>query len=518
MRMGRGQGATAAIAICAAFIFGCGRTPNHPAGYIQVDIETSPTSTDPRFAIDAISSRVNELVFDSLVRIDPSGQFVGDLAQSIERPDDTTIIFHLKSGIRFSDGRELTARDVKFTYDAILDPSSMSLKRAGFVELKSIEAADDYTIVMTTAHPFAPAIEMAMQEIVPAGSPLPRTSTAPGPPGTGAFKMVRYVRDDAAWLDRNPYRPAQAGEPLGIVFKIVPDPTVRALELTEGVCDLSENNIEADVLPYLGAQPNVLVNESPGTTYQYLILNFRNPQLRDVRVRRAIAYAIDRDAIANSFLRGTARVASGMLAPENWAYDGSVTKYSYDPAKARQLLDDAGYHTGADGMRDLRFLYKTTPEGSRLAEVMQAMLRQVGIRVEIRSNEFATFYSDLQSGNFDLASSRWIGINDPYQYSLGFDSKMIRPPGLNRGAYANPEMDTLVEEGARTIDPAKRRAIYARVQELAAQDLPYISLWWLQNVAVLNREVAGFDPYPNGSLRSLATVKLVGPNGSEASE
>ena len=458
-----------------------------------------------------------ELIFDSLVKIDRNGRFVGDLAESFERPDDTRVVFHLKSGIRFSDGRELTARDVKFTYDSIIDPALASAKRAGLTELKSIEAPDDRTIVITTTRPYAPALEMGLYGVVPDRTAPPAKSLAVAPPGTGPFVMTKYVHDDSVWLDRNPHRPAGPGSPQGIVFKIVPDPTVRALELAEGICDIAPNDIQPEVLPYLISNPDLRVTEASGTTYSYLLFNFHNPQLRDLRVRRAIAYAIDRKAIVNSLLRGTARPATGLLTPENWAYDGNVAVYDYDPQKSRQLLDDAGYRAGVDGMRDLKFIYKTTPENGRLAEVMQAMLRRVGIRVEIRSNEWATFFSDVVKGNFDLASMRWIGINDPNQYYLVFDSAMT-PPGLNRGDYSNPQMDVLVEAGMTTIDTAKRRVIYARVQRLAADDLPYVSLWWLQNVTVLNREVSGFEPYPNGSLRSLANVTLRPPSSSEAAE
>ena len=515
MRKRRGQTAFCAIALATTLASGCGKPAPPPPRFLQVDIETSPTSTDPRFAVDAISSRIDELIFDSMVRIDRHGRFVGDLAESVERPDDLHIVFHLKSGIRFSDGRELCARDVKFTYDSVLDESLTSPKRGGLRQLKSIEAPNDRTVVMTTYGPYAPAMEMAMYGVVPYGTPPPRESIALSPPGTGPFRMTRYTRDDSAWLERNPYRPAPEGSPNGIVFKIVPDGTVRALELAEGVCDVAPNNIEAEVIPYLVSQPKVVVNQAPGTSYQYLLFNFHNPLIRDLKVRRAIAYAIDRKAIVGSFLRGTARVATGMLVPENWAYDGSVVAYDYDPEKARRILDDAGYRADADGMRKLKFVYKTTPEGGRLAEAIQAMLRRVGIAVEIRSNEWATFLSDLDRGNFDLASMRWIGINDPNQYYLTFDSKMTPAVGgANRGSYANAEMDALLEAGMTTIDQDKRRAIYAQVQQLAAEDLPYVSLWWLQNVTVLNREVAGFEPHPNGSLLSLANVRLSSPAGA----
>jgi ABC-type transport system substrate-binding protein len=498
----------------ALALAGCGhyRTDRSP-GMIQVDLETSPTSTDPRFGTDAISSRVNELIFDSLVKTDRNGEFVGHLADSIERPSPTKIVFHLKHGVRFSDGRELTARDVIFTYDSILAPESMSPKRAGIEELKSIDAPDDYTVVMTTAHPYAPALELATEGIVPAGTPLPAKATAAAPIGSGPFQMVAYARDEAARLERNPYYHYPSGAARSILFKIVPDPTVRALELAEGVCDFSGNNIEYDVLPWLGSHRFLEISKTPGTTYKYLSFNFRDPRLRDLRVRRAIAYAIDRTTIVNTILRGTARIATGMLSPENWAYDGNVTTYSYDPQKARQLLEQAGFTAASDGMRGLRFEYKTTPEGARLGEVFQAMLQRVGIELTIRTLEFATYYADIQAGNFDLTSLQWVGINDPNSYYMVFDSKKTPPHGENRGYYSNPTMDSLLEAGMTTVGPGARKKIYAQVQQLAAEELPYVSLWWVDNVAVMNRRLVGFDAYPNGSLRALATLTLIGSGG-----
>jgi peptide/nickel transport system substrate-binding protein len=207
-----------------------------------------------------------------------------------------------------------------------------------------------------------------------------------------------------------------------------------------------------------------------------------------------------------------------MLSPENWAYEGRVTSYSYDPQKARQLLEEAGYPAGKDGMRGLRFEFKTTAEGARIGEIFQAMLRRVGIELTIRSLEFATYYADIQAGNFDLTSLQWVGINDPNSYYNVFDSKNTPPHGEDRGYYSNPEMDRLVEAGRTTVDLDARKEIYARVQQLAADDLPYVSLWWVDNVAVINRRLVGFEAYPNGSLRSLATLTLRGPRGGDSSQ
>ncbi|MEA2649420.1 MAG: peptide/nickel transport system substrate-binding protein [Candidatus Binataceae bacterium] len=503
--------ASLAATVSLVALLGCDNSRAHRTpGTIQVDIEVSPTSTDPRFATDAISSRVNELIFGSLVKTDRNGQFAGYLAETIERPSETEIVFHLRHGVRFSDGRELTARDVKYTYDSVLAPESLSAKRGSLEELKSIDVPDDYTIVMTTKHPYAPALELASQGIVPYGTPLPAKGSTPAPTGSGPFQMVGYTRDESLLLERNPYCPYPVDTPRTILLKVVPDPTVRALELAEGVCDFSGNNFEPDVLPWLAAHKFLAVSKTPGSTYKYLSFNFRDPKLRDLRVRRAIAYSIDRTTIVNSMQRGTGRIATGLLSPESWAYYGDVTGYSYDPEKARQLLDQAGYPARPDGMRQLKFEYKTTPEGARLGEVFQAMLQRVGIALTLRILDFPTYYADIQSGKFALTSLQWVGINDPNHYYMAFDSKKT-PPGLNRGFYSNPEMDRLVEAGMRTIDRDQRAKIYAQVQQLAAQDLPYVSLWWVDNVAVMNRRLAGFESYPNGSLRSLATVTLTTP-------
>lgn len=485
---------------------GCAQpAPLAPPGYLQVDLPTAPTALDPRITADAISSRVAEMIYDSLVRIDRDSEFVGDLAESFERHSPTEIIFHLRHHVRFSDGRRLTARDVKFTYQSILDPATLSIKRAALAELAAVTIADDYTLTITTRRPFAPALALATIGIVPNGSSIPGKDAGPAPPGTGPFRLLQFARDEAIVLARNSYYRSQENAVPGLVLKVVPDPTVRALELSEGICGFAENDaLQAELLPFLAAQPHLRIVRSPGSTYHYLVFNFRDARLRDLRVRRAIAYAIDRVAIVASMIRGNARVATGVLTPENWAYERNVIQYPYDPAAARGLLEAAGYPART---RPLRLTYMTTPEGLRLAEVLQAMLRRVGIEIDIHTNEWATFYSDLRNGNFDIASSQWVGIGDPHQYYEIFDSHMTPDAGgNNRGDYSNPRMDQLVEAGDATIDPAARRLIYHDVQRLAAADLPYVSLWWDDNVAAFDRRLAGFAPYPNGSLLSLATA------------
>jgi peptide/nickel transport system substrate-binding protein len=491
-----------AIGLAALAVSGCARrAPLAPADYLQVDINVAPTTLDPRLATDAMSGRIDELVYDSMVKFDRLGSPVGDLAERLEQTTPTRLTFHLRHGVRFSDGHELRARDVKFTYDAVRDPALHSMKRATLAELATMEIVDDYTIAMTTRSPYAPTVEMATLPIVPYGAPPPGSNAQIAPIGTGPFRFAAYRRDETVVLERNPWRSYPSGTARGIVLKVVPDATVRALELVEGICDFAENDsVQRDLIPYLARDPDLRIEQSPGNFVEYLAFNFRDRRLRDLRIRRAFAYAIDRDAIVHGMLRDTARVATGLLTPENWAYAPEVARYPHDPAAARRLLEEAGYTPGDPR---LRFVYKTTPEGRRLAEVIQAMLKQVGITLEIHTNEWATFYADLQRGNFDLAASQ-LAAASPHEYDLFYDSRMAPPRGSNRGEYRNPEMDDLLAAADATLDAQRRRAIYAEIQQLSARDLPLLPLWWIDTVTVANRRLNGFTAYPDGSLRSLA--------------
>jgi peptide/nickel transport system substrate-binding protein len=192
------------LALLCGAAAGCRPSATLPPGYLQVDIETSPLSLDPRFGTDAMSSRIDELLFDSLVRLDEHQRLVGDLASSIERPTPTELVFHLRPGLRFSDGRRLGARDVKYSYESLLAPSSLSRRGAMFNELATITAPDDATVVFRTRRPYAPALEMAMLGVVPYGTPATGGRTLGAPSGSGPFAVEAFARDEYVILRRNP--------------------------------------------------------------------------------------------------------------------------------------------------------------------------------------------------------------------------------------------------------------------------------------------------------------------------
>jgi peptide/nickel transport system substrate-binding protein len=258
-------------------------------------------------------------------------------------------------------------------------------------------------------------------------------------------------------------------------------------------------------------KPRLKVATGPSALLTYLLMKNDDPILQDVRVRRAIAYAIDREKIVRGKLGGHARLATGLIAPGHWAYDGEVATYPHDPARARQLLDEAGYPPGPDGVR-LHLDYKVSSDGMRLAiaRLIAQDLADVGIDCEVRSFEFATVFADIKRGNYQLAALQTGEIAEPDMYINFFHSARIPTPDqpdlANRVHYRSAEADRLIEAGRHTLDRDARKKIYAELQRLMALDLPVVPLWHEDNVAVLNRDVEGFQVLPNARISFLGQV------------
>jgi peptide/nickel transport system substrate-binding protein len=279
--------------------------------------------------------------------------------------------------------------------------------------------------------------------------------------------------------------------------------------LRKGSGDVGINSLTPDMVLTLSHEPNLVVERDRGTEVQYLGFNLRDPVLRDVRVRQAVAYALDRKPMIDYLWRGQAQEARSVLPPQSWAYNRDVPAYEHDPAKARQLLDEAGYPS-VNGVRFHLTMKTSTNEGTRLiVAVLQQQLREVGIALDIRSFEPATFLSDVIHGAFQLYSLRWIGGNeDPDIFEYVFHSAKFPPNGANRGYYSNPKVDALIDRARREVNPAVRKQLYAEVQRILAEELPYIDLWYLDNVLVHTRRVRNIKMNPAGNYDFLRTAEL----------
>jgi peptide/nickel transport system substrate-binding protein len=488
-------------------LLSCSQPPN--ANTLVMIIESSPTNLDPRVGIDAQSERIDELIFDALLNRDDHLNVTPGLAERWEIPDPLTYIFHLRHDIKFHDGRPLTSRDVKWTFDSLLQGKIRTTRAAAYRYVDHVEAPDDYTVIFRLKEPFSTLLwnlSAGAMGIVPYGS---LDEVTEHPIGSGPFRFVSAEPDKEVIVERNDNYWGDKAHVPRVRFAVVPDTTTRALELRNGSADIASNALTSDMIVALEKESNLEVQRTPGTVLSYLAFNLRDPILRDVRVRHALAYAIDRRPMIHYLWRDFAQSAASILPPQSWAYDADVPKYGYDPEKARQILDSAGYPP-VNGVRFHLAMKTSTEESTRLmVAVMQQQLRDVGIVLDIRTFEFATFLADVTSGAYQMYSLRWIGSNeDPDIFEYAFHSDKFPPHGANRSFYVNPRLDVLINQGRSETGLGRRKAIYDEVQNILATDLPYINLWFLDNVLVHTKRVRNVHLNPSGNYNFLKTAEI----------
>jgi peptide/nickel transport system substrate-binding protein len=480
-------------------------------------IETSPTNLDPRVGIDAWSERIDNLIFDDLLARGDDLNVAPGLAERWEVPDALTYIFHLHHGVKFHDGRPLTSRDVKWTFDSLLQGKIRSTKASVYKYVDRIEAPDNFTVIFHMKEPDATLLwnlSDGAMGVVPYGSLDEMTRH---PMGSGPFKFVSAETDREVIIEANPDYWGGPPKLARVRFAIVPDETTEALELRKGSGDITINSLTPDTVLTLSRDPHLVIERGPGTRFAYLGFNLRDPILKDVRVRQAIAYALDRQPMIDYLWRGQAEPARSVLPTQSWAYNPDVPSYDHDPEKAKQLLDAARY-PAINGVRFHITMKTSTDANTRLmVAVMQQQLREVGIALDIRSFESATFFSDVVHGAFQMYGLRWIGGNeDPDIFEYAFHSSKFPPNGANRNFYSNPKLDALVDRARREVDPKMRKDLYAEVQRILANDVPYIDLWYLDNVMVHTRRVTNLRLNPAGNYDFLRTAELVTNNSARA--
>jgi len=499
----------AALALVASLVLSaCGASAGRAKDdrRIYVAITDSPTDFDPRVGISESSQRVHQLIFSSLFTLDANLRVVPELATGWTSPDPLTYLVPLRRGVRFHDGSELTADDVVFTYRSFLDPKFISGRKGAYAALRAVDAVDRYTVRFQLAEPFGSFPMQLVMGIVRAGA----TNVSTQPMGTGPYVFDFAAPDDKVVVRRFDAYFNGPARNAGVVLKVIPDDTMRGLELRKGEIDVVVNDLSPDIVRELERTGQVAVTTAPGVDYAYVGLNVRDPQLKDVRVRQALAYAVDRGAIVNHLRRGLATPAAGILPPMSWAYDPALPDFPHDPARARRLLDEAGYRDpDGDGPRP-RFtliMKSSTVEFTRLqATVLQQDFKRVGVDLVVRSYEFGTFLSDIIRGNFQLCTLQWVGVTDPDMLRRVYHSSQVPPTGWNRGFFTDPAVDALVERASRSTDDAERRRLYGEAQRRVADAVPAISLWHKTNVVIAQRHVSGVALSPTAHFSLLKDI------------
>ena len=508
-------------------LWGCTEKEGGPAGqdsaastrpaYGDIIVEGSigdASNLIPMLSTDSTSHSIGALCYNGLVKYDKDIQIVGDLAESWDvSPDGLIITFHLRKGVKWHDGHPFTADDVLFTYRVTIDPKTPTAYSGDFLKVKKAEVLDPHTFRVTYDKPFAPALMSWGAAVMPKhlleGKDITKSPLARRPVGTGPYIFREWLTGQKIVLISNPEY--FEGRPYidGFVLRIIPDMATMFLELRAKGIDM----MNLTPLQYTRQTENPFFRKNFNKyrylsfAYTYLGYNLRNPLFADRRIRQAISYAINKEAIIQGILLGYGQPATGPYKPGTWAHNPDVKKYPYDPQKARALLAEAGWKdTDGDGILDRSgqpFTFEIiTNQGNEIraktAEIIQKHLAEVGMQVKIRTLEWAAFVNEfINKGRFDATILGWTIPMDPDIYDVWHSSK-TKPGELNFISYRNREVDELVEKGRGTFNIKERKRCYDRIQEILAEDQPYTFLYVPDALPMISSRFRGIEPAPLG--------------------
>ncbi|MEN8108134.1 MAG: ABC transporter substrate-binding protein [Pseudomonadota bacterium] len=482
------------VASLLLFLSGCSTPPDD---IIRMGLASAPTKLDPRFATDATSARINRLLYARLVDFDEQLRPTAVLADW-ELLDDRHYRFRLKRDrAPFHDGTTLTARDVAATYRFILDPDNGSPQRSPLQIIDRIEVLDGETLDFYLRRPDPLFPGYLVIGIMPEQGILDAHPFYNRPVGSGPFRFHDWPEPGRVRLQR-------IADGQIIEFQRIADPTVRVLKLLRGEVDILQNDLSAEMLEYLKRQTDISVAYGTGSNFAYLGFNLQDPVTGDLRVRKAIAHAIDRRAIIKHVLGDAAVMATALLPADHWAGNPSLRQLEYDPKQSKQLLKSAGY--SVDQPLHIKFKTSTDPVRIRIATIIQHQLRQVGISMSLQSYDWGTFYGDIKGGRFQMYSLAWVGIKTPDIFRYAFHSASLPPEGANRGRLADADIDHLIETAGqgRTLDA--QAAAYTAVQARLLEILPYVPLWYEDHVYAMTNAVLGYKLARDGNFDALARV------------
>lgn len=462
-------------------------------------------------AVDVGSERMRQLMFNSLVRKDEHFQYVGELATEIQRaPDGLSVTFKLRDGVQFHDGRPFTSADAKYTLDTLM--AGKNQKTASFYEgsgatrqpyITGVDAPDPRTLVVRLRKPWLPLLaNLVPIGIIPAGS---ADTMKDHPIGTGPYAFVAFGGSPKA-LELKANEKYWEGAPKIPTLKVMTfkDSSAMQAELAAGRVDCAPapSNLTSDTFTSMNNNPLLKVDQYPGANLAYIGFNNKVTPLNDAKFRQAVAYAIDREKIVRELLVGQAKVAHSILPAESWAYSAGTT-YAYDPAKAKQLLDEMGLKDpDGDGpqMRLSKPVVMKMSSGSastaRNAAAIQDYLKQVGIPLTLEPVEGNTLTTQQVAGEYEMIIRQFIGGNqDPIFLRDCFATSSIPAPGAtsgwNRSRYSNPTLDPILESAVNEADVAKAKDLYAQAQAIVSRDLPLLPLWYPNTMVVSRKQVGG---------------------------
>lgn len=469
---------------------------------------------NPVIANDHSSGEINGLIFNGLVKYDKDIKLIGDLAERWEVTNGgKTITFYLRKGVRWHDGVEFTAEDCLFTYQKFIDPAVATPYSSSYMDVLKAEAVSKHIFRVTYKEPFSPALESWGAGMIPKhlleGKDINTDDFNRHPVGTGPFKIKEWLASQKLVLEAN--GDYFEGRPNidQFIYRIIPDSSTIFQELLSGGVDYMES---LTPLQYLRKSETPRIKDNyrkfrfPANRYTYLGYNLLSPLFADIKVRQAIAYAIDRQSVIDGILLGLGRPCTGPFSDVSWAYNPRAKSYDYDPNLARRMLADAGWKdNNGDGVlekdgRPFRFTIMTNQgnnERIRTAEIIQQNLKAVGIAVDIRVMEWQAFLEQIDKRSFDAMILGWSMSRDPDLYDIWHSSK-TKKGEYNFIGYKNAEVDRLLVEGRRIFDIHERKKIYYRIHEILAEEQPYAFLYVPDMTPIVHKRFKGIKVEPLG--------------------
>ncbi len=481
---------------------------------IVVSSIADATTLIPIVTGDSASHDISGLIYNGLIKYDKDLNIVGELAKSWDiKEDGKVIIFHLRSDVKWHDGKAFTADDVEFTYKSLVNPDVITPYGGDFLKVESFEILDSYTIKISYKEPFSPALSSwgiwIMPKHILENENLNTTKYGRNPIGTGPYKFLKWksaqridLIANEDYFDGRPYIDRY-------IYRIIPDTATTFLELqTEGV-----DMMGLSPLQYTRQTDNDFFKARfnkyryPSFGYTYLGYNLLNEKFKDKRIRQALNLAVDKNELIEGVLMGLGRICTGPFVPESWAYNKNVTPCKYDLEKAKELLKEAGWSdTDNDGLLDkdgVSFEFTIlTNQGNELrmraAEIIQYQLSKLGIKVKIKVVEWSVFLTEfVNKKRFEAILMGWGLGRDPDNYDI-FHSSKTKEGEFNFISYNNKEVDSLLDEGRRVFDQGKRADIYHKIHKALYNDQPYMFLWVADSLPIVHKRFKNIHPTANG--------------------
>ena len=468
----------------------------------------------PVIASDSASADIVGVVFNGLVKYDPNLNLIGDLASSWDIEEGgRVIIFQLRRGVQWHDGEPFTAADVEFTYQKLIDPEVRTPYSGDFQRIQQFEIIDDYTIKLTYREPFAPGLCSWGMPIMPKhlleGEDLNHTEFSLHPVGTGPYRFKSWRKQEKIELVANPDYFEHSPYIGRYIYRVIPDQATLFLELQAQGVDLTE----LSPLQYKRQTDTTFFKKYyrkfrlTGFGYSYLGYNLANSKFQDIRVRKALNYAVDKNEIIETVLLGLGRISCGPFLPESWGFNPRVEPDRFNAQKARQLLEEAGWiDTNQDGWRDkageiFEFTIITNQGNEariKTAQIIQRRLADIGVKVKLKVLEWSVFLSEfIDQRNFEAILLGWgLGL-DPDNFDIWHSSK-TRKGEFNFIGYKNIEVDSLLEEARRTFDQEERKICYQRIHEIIYDQQPYMFLYVADSLSIVHARFQGVRAAPIG--------------------